>query len=46
MSPIKGEVPIEKAYEFVDRAFDIGFDEMGHFGPGRHRRSKPSVRVL
>ena len=31
--PIKGEVPIEKAYEFVDRAFDIGFDEIEHSDP-------------
>ena len=28
--PIQGEVPIEKAYEFVDRTFDIGFDEIEH----------------
>ena len=28
--PIQGEVPIEKAYEFVDRVFDIGFDEIEH----------------
>lgn len=28
--PIQGEVPIEKAYEFVDRCFDIGFDEIEH----------------
>lgn len=31
--PICGEVPIEKAYEFVDRAFDIGFDEIEHSDP-------------
>lgn len=31
--PIKGRVPIEKAYEFVDRAFDIGFDEIEHSDP-------------
>lgn len=28
--PVQGEVPIEKAYEFVDRAFDVGFDEVEH----------------
>lgn len=31
--PIQGDVPIEKAYEFVDRAFDIGFDEIEHSDP-------------
>lgn len=31
--PVQGEVPIEKAYEFVDRAFDIGFDEIEHSDP-------------
>lgn len=31
--PIQGEVPITKAYEFVDRAFDIGFDEIEHSDP-------------
>ena len=31
--PIQGEIPIEKAYEFVDRAFDIGFDEIEHSDP-------------
>lgn len=31
--PIQGEVPINKAYEFVDRAFDIGFDEIEHSDP-------------
>ncbi len=31
--PIKGEVSIEKAYEFVDRSFDIGFDEIEHSDP-------------
>lgn len=31
--PIQGEVPIEKAYEFVDRVFDIGFDEIEHSDP-------------
>lgn len=28
--PIQGEVPIERAYEFVDRIFSIGFDEVEH----------------
>ena len=28
--PLQGEVPIERAYEFVDRTFDIGFDEIEH----------------
>ena len=28
--PIAGAVPIEKAYEFDDRAFSIGFDEIEH----------------
>ena len=31
--PIQGEVSIERAYEFVDRAFDIGFDEIEHSDP-------------
>lgn len=31
--PIQGEVPIEKAYEFVDRMFQIGFDEIEHSDP-------------
>lgn len=30
---VQGKVPIEKAYEFVDRAFDIGFDEIEHSDP-------------
>lgn len=28
--PIQGHVPLEKAYEFCDRIFDIGFDEIEH----------------
>jgi len=28
--PIQGKIPIEMAYEFADRAFDIGFDEIEH----------------
>ena len=28
--PIQGEVPLEKAYEFADRCFEIGFDEIEH----------------
>lgn len=28
--PIQGEVPIQRAYEFVDRLFSIGFDEIEH----------------
>ena len=28
--PVQGEVPIGRAYEFVDRIFDIGFDEIEH----------------
>ncbi len=28
--PVQGAVPIERAYEFVDRTFDIGFDEIEH----------------
>lgn len=31
--PIQGEVPIEKAYEFADRMFQIGFDEIEHSDP-------------
>lgn len=31
--PVQGEVPISKAYEFVDRAFSIGFDEVEHSDP-------------
>ena len=31
--PIQGKVPIEKAYEFVDRTFDVGFDEVEHSDP-------------
>ena len=31
--PIQGKVPIERAYEFVDRMFDIGFDEVEHSDP-------------
>lgn len=31
--PIQGAVPIERAYEFVDRCFDIGFDEVEHSDP-------------
>ena len=28
--PVQGEVLIERAYEFVDRTFSIGFDEIEH----------------
>ena len=28
--PIQGAVPLAKAYEFCERAFDIGFDEIEH----------------
>jgi len=28
--PIQGKIPIENAYEFVERSFDIGFDEIEH----------------
>lgn len=31
--PIQGEVLIEKAYEFADRMFQIGFDEIEHSDP-------------
>lgn len=31
--PIQGKIPIEMAYEFVDRSFDIGFDEIEHSDP-------------
>lgn len=31
--PIQGKVPLEKAYEFMDRAFDLGFDEIEHSDP-------------
>ncbi len=31
--PIQGKIPIEMAYEFADRAFDIGFDEIEHSDP-------------
>ena len=31
--PIQGDVPLERAYEFVDRAFDAGFDEIEHSDP-------------
>lgn len=31
--PIQGEIPIEKAYEFADRMFQIGFDEIEHSDP-------------
>ncbi len=31
--PIQGHVPIERAYEFVDRMFSIGFDEIEHSDP-------------
>ena len=31
--PIQGRVPIERAYEFTDRMFDIGFDEIEHSDP-------------
>lgn len=31
--PIQGKVPIEKAYEFADRMFEIGFDEIEHSDP-------------
>jgi len=31
--PIQGKVPLERAYEFVDRMFDIGFDEIEHSDP-------------
>ncbi|QAT42344.1 beta/alpha barrel domain-containing protein [Aminipila luticellarii] len=31
--PIQGSVPIEKAYEFMDRMFSIGFDEIEHSDP-------------
>lgn len=28
--PIQGKIPIERAYEFVDRMFALGFDEVEH----------------
>lgn len=31
--PIQGFVPIERAYEFVDRMFSIGFDQVEHSDP-------------
>ena len=31
--PIQGKVPVERAYAFVDRMFDIGFDEIEHSDP-------------
>lgn len=31
--PIQGEMPLEKAYEFADRVFDMGFDEIEHSDP-------------
>jgi len=31
--PIQGCVPLKKAYEFADRIFDIGFDEISHSDP-------------
>lgn len=31
--PIQGDVPIERAYEFVERMFNIGFDEVEHSDP-------------
>lgn len=31
--PIQGKISIEMAYEFADRAFDIGFDEIEHSDP-------------
>lgn len=31
--PIQGEVSLEKAYEFADRCFNIGFDEIEHSDP-------------
>lgn len=31
--PIQGKVSIEKAYEFADRMFEVGFDEIEHSDP-------------
>lgn len=31
--PIQGEVPLERAYTFMERMFDIGFDEVEHSDP-------------
>lgn len=31
--PIQGRVPLETAYEFTDRLFDMGFDEIEHADP-------------
>lgn len=31
--PYLGEMPLSKAYEFADRIFDIGFDEIEHSDP-------------
>ena len=28
--PVQGKVPIEKAYEFAEKSFEIGFDEIEH----------------
>lgn len=28
--PVQGDVPLRKAYEFCDRLFDMGFDEIEH----------------
>lgn len=31
--PIEGHVPIERAYEYADRMFSLGFDELEHSDP-------------
>jgi hydroxymethylglutaryl-CoA lyase len=31
--PIQGKVPIERAYEFTERMFNMGFDEIEHSDP-------------
>ena len=31
--PIEGKMPLERAYEFADRMFSIGFDEVEHSDP-------------
>lgn len=43
--PIQGKVSIERAYEFVDRMFDIGFDEVEHSDSDGILGQKVSSRV-
>jgi len=44
--PIQGKVPLERAYEFVNRMFSIGFDEIEHSDPDGIATPKDILRYF